>query len=162
MGLYIHDSGAWKGPLSVSKCVCFSSGKLPSLFLCVFPPCLFPTLSSWDRHSLRSGSHVSLWSHWSLWASLCLQTLRTNSSNFYLLVHYSLSCSLTFIYWSFPGSSDGKRICLWCGRPRFNLCVGRSPGEGNGNPLQYSCLENSMDRGYSPGVNSFNFYLLVH
>ena len=30
--------------------------------------------------------------------------------------------------------------------------LGRSPGEGNGNPLQYSCLENSMDRGawYSP------------
>ena len=25
--------------------------------------------------------------------------------------------------------------------------TGRSPGEGNGNPLQYSCLENSMDRG---------------
>ena len=25
--------------------------------------------------------------------------------------------------------------------------MGRSPGEGNGNPLQYSCLENSMDRG---------------
>ena len=28
---------------------------------------------------------------------------------------------------------------------------GRSPGGGNGNPLQYSCLENSMDRGYRPG-----------
>ena len=31
--------------------------------------------------------------------------------------------------------------------------LGRSPGEGNGNPLQYSCLENSMERslvGYSP------------
>ena len=27
------------------------------------------------------------------------------------------------------------------------LGPGRSPGEGNGNPLQYSCLENSMDRG---------------
>ena len=27
------------------------------------------------------------------------------------------------------------------------LGLGRSPGEGNGNPLQYSCLENSMDRG---------------
>ena len=27
---------------------------------------------------------------------------------------------------------------------------GRSPGPGNGYPLQYSCLENSMDRGYSP------------
>ena len=29
---------------------------------------------------------------------------------------------------------------------------GRSPGEANGNPLQYSCLENPMDRGYSHGV----------
>ena len=28
-----------------------------------------------------------------------------------------------------------------------SLGLGRSPGEGNGNPLQYSCLENSMDRG---------------
>ena len=27
---------------------------------------------------------------------------------------------------------------------------GRPPGEGNGNPLQYSCLENSIDRGYNP------------
>ena len=28
--------------------------------------------------------------------------------------------------------------------------LGRSPGEGSGNPLQYACLENPMDRGYSP------------
>ena len=35
------------------------------------------------------------------------------------------------------------RICLQCGRPGS----GRSPGESNGNPLQYSCLENPMDRG---------------
>ena len=34
-------------------------------------------------------------------------------------------------------------ICLQCGRPG----LGRSPGEGNGNPLQYYCLENPMDRG---------------
>ena len=33
------------------------------------------------------------------------------------------------------------------GRPRFSPGLGRSPGEGNGNPLQYSCLENPMDRG---------------
>ena len=39
---------------------------------------------------------------------------------------------------------------------------GRSPGEGNGNPLHYYCLENTMGKGCSPGVNSFNFYLLVH
>ena len=44
---------------------------------------------------------------------------------------------------------------LQCGRPGSIPRSGRSPGEGNGNPLQYSCLENSMDRGacqatYSP------------
>ena len=36
----------------------------------------------------------------------------------------------------FPGGSDG-RVCLQCGRPGFNPWVGRSPGEGNGNLLQY-------------------------
>ena len=39
-----------------------------------------------------------------------------------------------------------KRL-LQCGRPGLIPGSGRSPGEGNGNPLQYSCLENSMDRG---------------
>ena len=39
-----------------------------------------------------------------------------------------------------------KNICLQCGRPRFSES-GRSPGKGHGNPLQYSCLENPMDRG---------------
>ena len=38
-----------------------------------------------------------------------------------------------------------SRICLQCGRPQFNPWLGRSPGEGNGYPLQYSGLENSMD-----------------
>ena len=34
-----------------------------------------------------------------------------------------------------------------CGRPRFDPWVGKIPGEGNGTPLQYSCLENPMDGG---------------
>ena len=39
-------------------------------------------------------------------------------------------------------------ICLQCGRQcGFNPWVRKVPGEGNGNPLQYSCLENPMDRG---------------
>ena len=38
-----------------------------------------------------------------------------------------------------------QSVCLQCGRPRFDPWWARSPGEGNGNPLQYSCLENSMD-----------------
>ena len=48
---------------------------------------------------------------------------------------------------SFPGSSDGKEPAYHVGDPGSILGSGRSPGEGNGNPLQYSCLENSMDRG---------------
>ncbi|CAI9175284.1 unnamed protein product [Rangifer tarandus platyrhynchus] len=40
-----------------------------------------------------------------------------------------------------------KKIHLQCKRPGFEPWVGRSPGEGNGNPLQYSCLGNLMDRG---------------
>ena len=38
-------------------------------------------------------------------------------------------------------------VSLQCGRPGFNPWVGKFPGEGNGNPLQYYCLENPMDRG---------------
>ena len=41
-----------------------------------------------------------------------------------------------------------QRICLQCRRTWVLIPgSGRSPGEGNGNPLQYFCLENSMDRG---------------
>ena len=44
----------------------------------------------------------------------------------------------------FPGGSDGKASACNAGDPGSVPVVGRSPGEGNGNPLQYSCLENSM------------------
>ena len=41
----------------------------------------------------------------------------------------------------------GKESACNAGDPGLTPGSGRSPGEGNGNPLQYSCLENSMDRG---------------
>ena len=47
----------------------------------------------------------------------------------------------------FPGGSDGKASAYNAGDPRSIPGLGRSPGEGNGNPLQYSCLENLMDGG---------------
>ena len=50
---------------------------------------------------------------------------------------------------SFPGGSDGKKSVRNAGDPGLIPGSGRSPGEGNGNPLQYFCLENSMDRGAS-------------
>ena len=46
-----------------------------------------------------------------------------------------------------PGGSIGKESACNAGDPVSVPGLGRSPGEGNGNPLQYSCLENSMDRG---------------
>ena len=47
----------------------------------------------------------------------------------------------------FPGGSDRKASAYNVGDPGSIPGLGRSPGEGNGNPLQYSCLENPMDRG---------------
>ena len=48
---------------------------------------------------------------------------------------------------SFPGGSDGKASAYNAGDLGSILGLGRSPGEGHGNPLQYSYLENPMDRG---------------
>ena len=47
----------------------------------------------------------------------------------------------------FPSGSDGKVSAYNAGDPGSIPGSGRSPGEGNGNPLQYSCLENPMDCG---------------
>ena len=46
----------------------------------------------------------------------------------------------------FPGGSDGKASVYNSGDPGLIPGLERSPGEGNGNPLQYYCLENPMDK----------------
>ena len=48
-----------------------------------------------------------------------------------------------------PGDSDGKKSACTVGDLALITGLGRCTGEGHGNPLQYSCLENPMDRGYS-------------
>ena len=55
--------------------------------------------------------------------------------------------------WRFPGGSDGKESACNAGNPGSTLGSGKPPGEGNGNPLQESCLGNPTDRslaGHSP------------
>ena len=65
-----------------------------------------------------------------------------------LLVHHQLpEFTQTHIHWGFPGGSDCKASAHNAGDAGSVPGSGRSPGEGNGNPLQYSCLENSMDGG---------------
>ena len=57
------------------------------------------------------------------------------------------SCILFFILWYMKGGSDGKDSAFTVGDPCLISGLGRCPGEGNGNPLQYSCLENSRHWG---------------
>ena len=64
------------------------------------------------------------------------------------------------------GGSDGKESACSTRDPDLILGLGKSPGEGNGYPIHYSCLENSMDRGapmgsqkvaYDWATNTFTF-----
>ena len=63
----------------------------------------------------------------------------------------ALTCIYIYIYihtyLGFPGGSDGKVSACSAGDVGSIPGSGRSPGERNGNPLRYSCLENPMDRG---------------
>ena len=81
--------------------------------------------------------------------------LQTRSGREYLVSYskdlgfYSVLC----FNMGFPGGTDGKESACNAGDPGSFPESGRSPREGNGNPLQYSCLENPTDRslaGYSP------------
>ena len=52
-----------------------------------------------------------------------------------------------------PGGSEGKQSVCSVGDASSIPGLGRSPEEGNGNPLQYSCLENPMERGVWGGYS---------
>ena len=56
-------------------------------------------------------------------------------------------CGYTLTVLFFPGSSISKEFACNAGDRGSIPWLGKSPGEGYGNPLQYSCLENPMDRG---------------
>ena len=88
------------------------------------------------------------------WYTLQFKFLMKLLYNIYLLIAVS-SVFPSFqvftvpqdISWGFPGGSVGKETACNAGDPSWIPGSGRSPGEGNGNPLQYSCLENPRDRG---------------
>ena len=62
-------------------------------------------------------------------------------------IHWSRNRLRTPVLMGFPGGSDSKETACNAGDLGLNPGLGRSHGERNGFPLQYSCLENSMDRG---------------
>ena len=66
--------------------------------------------------------------------------------------HFRSSCSFMTqvsqaLPMGFPGGSDRKEFACIAGDPGWISVLGRLPGEGNGYPLQYSCLENPINRG---------------
>ena len=60
----------------------------------------------------------------------------------YIYIYFFLIYVHTYL--DFPGGSDGKASAYKAGDQGSISGSGRFPGEGNGNPLQYSCLENPM------------------
>ena len=62
--------------------------------------------------------------------------------------------SPALVYQGLPGSSDSKESVCSAGDPGLIPGLGRSPGEEKGNPLQYSCLGNPMDRGAWRAIQS--------
>ena len=63
-----------------------------------------------------------------------------------MIINLSNACADQGI-WGFPGGSDDEESACSAGDLGLIPRLGRSPGEGNDNPLQYSCLGNPMDRG---------------
>ena len=78
---------------------------------------------------------------WTGWISLQSKGLSRNFSNITVQKYQFFGTQ------HFPGDSDGKASACNTGDPGSIPGLGRSPGEGKGNPLQYSCLENPRDRG---------------
>ena len=82
-----------------------------------------------------------------------LQMTQFHSLYGWVIFHCTCTAFWVFIHLltdrlgGFPRSSDSKVSACNAGDPGLIPGSGRSPGKGNGNPLQYSCLENSMDRG---------------
>ena len=74
--------------------------------------------------------------------SLISRALESNDFFFFL-------SGFIFVSWDFPAESDGKTSAYNVEDSGSIPGLGRFPGEDNGSPLQYSCLENPMERGAS-------------
>ena len=70
-------------------------------------------------------------------------------------------CVCVYAYMGFPGGSHSKESAWDAGDLGSIPGLGRSPGKGIGNPLQYSCLENPMDRG-AGGLQSMGSQRVRH
>ena len=79
------------------------------------------------------------------WSQIC-RTFLFYAGLKQIMICFWIFCE-TLVPSDFSGSSEGKESACNVGDPGSMPGLGRSPREGNGNPLQYSCLENPMDGG---------------
>ena len=95
-------------------------------------------LCPWDSPGKNTGvgCHALLQRIFPMGSNLCLLHL----------LHWQVDSLLYTLKRGFPGQSDGKESACNAGNLGSIPGSKRSPGEGNGYPLQYSCLENSMNR----------------
>ena len=104
------------------------------------------------RHSAVNRSTMfSVKPDWKIWEFIQLTRFQTHLMATYMC-SLQINCrrrnnSLVQYTSRLPYCLRGKEFSCQCRRLRFDLWLGQSPGEGNGNPLQYSNLENAMDRG---------------
>ena len=89
-----------------------------------------------DRGALRA----SLWGRKSVEHDSANKQQQEGFQIIYTCFGHSVNCIC------FPGGSDSKESASSAGDPGLIPGSGRYPAEGNGNPFQYSCLENPMDR----------------
>ena len=115
---------------------------------------LLNTLSRFVRAFLPRGKH-----HLISWLQLpCAVILEPKKRK----ICHCFYFSPIYLPLGFPHSSVGKESPCNAGDPGLIPGSGRSPVEGNGNPLQYSCLENSMDREEPGGLQSMGSQRVRH
>ena len=80
-------------------------------------------------------------------ASICLELIKFIVFHFFKILFHISKIVIKSLCKQIPGGSDGKESACNAGDLGSIPGSGRSPGEGKGYPVQYSCQENPMDRG---------------
>ena len=130
-----------------------SGGQRTSFSLSISPsneqPGLISFRMDWLDLLAVHGTLKSLLQHHSSEESIrwCLAFFMVQLSDLYMTTGDTITFTRQSFYFYFLGGSDGKVSAYNVGDPGSIPGSGRSPGEGNGNPLQYSCLENPMSGG---------------
>ena len=127
-----HTIGpCWLFILNTAVCTC--RPKLPNY---PFPPSFPPSLARISSYSKSVMPFLS-----------CFSALDLFPYPLEVFAVLSFICTALRSALGFPGVLDSERSAFNAGDPDLIPGSGRSPGEGNGNPLHYSCLKNPVDRG---------------